>query len=263
MEYNDRRACGVDPEVKLMPPFENLRFATNATVKTVDIADQFVLVKLEGGGAAIRDFWEKSKGLADGSWEFSDEYIDWATKRGREGVMASPQFYDRLVIPTGLQTTVFGQPCYYAHHLLTGGQGRINGQDFVFDTPLGEGNFIVREGRMLGLKSLDGEESVRLLGAAGQMYPGIPVPPNWTPASTTETTPRIMMWKYRYHMAASAVPDGFILAGINIAHANHFFDDGKPNRNINTMSAAEIAKEVKAHADRSVRDGGTATATKI
>lgn len=58
-----------------------------------------------------------------------------------------------------------------------------------------------------------------------------------------------MMWKYRYHMAASAVPDGFILAGINIAHANHFFDDGKPNRNINTMSAAEIAKTVKAHAD--------------
>ena len=102
---------------------------------------------------------------------------------------------------------------------------------------------------MLGLKSVDGEESVRLLGAAGQMYPGIPVPANWTPASTTETTPRIMMWKYRYHLAASAVPDGFILAGINIAHANHFFDDGKPNRNINTMSAAEITKTVKAHGD--------------
>jgi hypothetical protein len=237
MEYNDRRACGVDAEVKLMPPFENLRFATNATVKTVDITDQFVLVKLEGGGAAIRDFWEKSKGLADGSWEFSDEYVDWATKNGRDGVMASPQFYDRLVIPTGLQTTVFGQPCYYAHHLLTGAQGRINGQDFVFDTPLGEANFIVREGRMppwhadprFGRFANDRGLSRRNSGA-------FQCRPCWNPASTTETTPRIMMWKYRYHLAASAVPDGLFWRN-SIAHANHFFDDGKPNRNINTMSA--------------------------
>jgi hypothetical protein len=249
MEYNERRACGVDAEAKLMPPYANLRLATNATIKSVDIEDQSVLVKLEGGGAAIRDFWEKSKGLADDAWEFSDEYTIWANKDRRGAVVARPKFYDRLVIPTGLQTTGFGQPCYYAHHLLTGTQGRINGQDFVFDTPLSGGNFIVREGRMLGLKSPDGEASVRLLGAAGQMYPGIPVPATWTPASTTETTPRIMMWKYRYHLAASAVVDGFILAGINIAHANRFFDDGKANRNINTMTPAEIAKAARAHAD--------------
>jgi hypothetical protein len=182
-------------------------------------------------------------------WEFSAEYGLWMNENGRETVVTRPQFYDRLVIPTGLQPTGFGQPCHYAHHLLTGTQGRIEKGDYVFDTALALGNFIVRETRMLGLQSVDGPASVRLLGAAAQMYPGIPVAANWKPASTKETTPRILMWKYRFRLAASAVPDGFILAGINIAHANHLFDDGKPNRNINTMTDEEIAAATKKFAD--------------
>ena len=49
-----------------------------------------MLVKLEGEGAEIRDFWEKSKGLADDSWEFSNEYSEWATEeRTGNGVRRS------------------------------------------------------------------------------------------------------------------------------------------------------------------------------
>ena len=153
MEYNDRRACGgLDAEVKLMPPFEKSSFRNQRNRQDRRYCGSIRACETgrrRGGDPGLLGEEQGPCGRLVGILE----RICSTGRRRTDGtaVMASPQFYDRLVIPTGLQTTVFGQPCHYAHHLLTGGQGRIDGQDFVFDTPLGEGNFIVREGRMLGL----------------------------------------------------------------------------------------------------------------
>ena len=246
MKYGERAQYNVDSEEKLFPPFPYLRMGSKATLGSLDVQGQTIKVHLQGDKSSkIRDKWRKAVELNGDAWDVSSDYKGWAELEA-PAVLANPNDYARLVIPTGLQANTFGQPCFYVHHLLTGQQGKLKGNPAAFTieaAPLGSTNFIEREGRMLGLKSTDADGYIRVLGAAAHNYPGIPVAFDWDDTKdTADTSPRMEMWRYRFQLAASAVVDGFILAGINIAHANGFFDDGKPNLNINTMSKQEITQ---------------------
>jgi type II secretory pathway component PulK len=79
---------------------------------------------------------------------------------------------------------------------------------------------------MVGLQAGGGD--IRILGAAAVMYPGFAANDAFKKMET-----------FRQGLPVSAVLPGFILAAVNIATANGFFD-AHPNRNVNTMSQAEL-----------------------
>ncbi|NVB41977.1 hypothetical protein G6O69_29390 [Pseudenhygromyxa sp. WMMC2535] len=122
--------------------------------------------------------------------------------------------YDRLVIPNGQDSQALGQP-------------------IRFTEIQGIGPLTLADGRMAALQSND--QRVRMLGAACQVYNQYALA-SWNRGGAT---PRDRMWSYHSTLAVSAVPDGFILSGINIANANQFFAQ-KHNININTMTVDEI-----------------------
>jgi len=126
--------------------------------------------------------------------------------------------YDRLVIPNGQAPDALGQPTKFREI------GPLQYEDV--------------NGRATALTSED--KKVRLLGAACQVEPnfslGNPNPWNW---QTAGQSPRDRHWRYHSTLPVSAVPDGFILSGSNIATANRYFVN-YPNTNINTMTLDEI-----------------------
>ena len=48
------------------------------------------------------------------------------------------------------------------------------------------------------------------------------------------------MWLWWDSLPVSAVPDGFIFSGINIAYANEYFGFGKINNNVNTATEDQL-----------------------
>jgi DNA uptake protein ComE-like DNA-binding protein len=127
--------------------------------------------------------------------------------------------YDQIVFHTGLVTNEVGQPAKIVPENLDPLKGPKN--------------------RMIGMASADGR--IRVLGAAAQMYPGLPQ----FDAANPGSTPSDLMWVFRQQLPVSAVPDGFILTGINIAVANDFFTPFNENKNINTMTQDEIASALR------------------
>lgn len=197
-------------EFQLRPPLINLRFGRLAELDVAAAQDDQIEVRLKGGTGEIMDQLGHVLGLDQAMWACHPDYIA-AAERELPSLM-----YDRLVLPNGQQANALGQPA------------RLT----VF------GNFtpIVENDRMVGLQANGG--TARLLGAAAQVYPGFGFNPA-TNYATAANTPPNAMWLYRATLPVSAVPDGFILSGSNIATANHYFDDF-PNRNINTMTLAEL-----------------------
>lgn len=130
--------------------------------------------------------------------------------------------YDRLVVPNGQVSTALGQPAWFTEIQQPVAPEAVNG-------------------RMVALQSADGR--VRMLGAACQVYPDFGLGGwDWQQPAFVPTPADQALWDHwHYHstLPVSAVPDGFILSGSNIATANRYFVD-HPNNNINTMTRAEI-----------------------
>jgi hypothetical protein len=209
-ELAPRGDTGERPPFNLLPPRANLRFGAGATLAGVTLADTHAVVRLAAGvGPAIRDRHGQTSGLADEQWECSALYLDGA----EEPLGARPAWpsrnYQRLVVPNGQGPELLGQP-------------------FKF-TPLQPFVALGQEGR------------VRLLGAAAQVYTGFAL----GTFNVNVDNAKNRMWAYRTTLPVSAVPDGFILSGSNIAVANGYFERA-PNTNVNTMTEAEITAALAA-----------------
>lgn len=164
----------------------------------------------------IRDYQKHEHGIDPGtkSWLFSEWYRQAYTSARLGKVLPSTE-YDRLIFHTGLVLNDLGQPYH------CGCREKLN--------PIrGKGS------RMTGLETFDGR--VRVLGAASQMYPELPP----FDAKNPGFAPSDAMWVFRLSLPVSAVPDGFILSGLNIAEANQFFSGSNKNTNVNTMTQDEI-----------------------
>lgn len=202
---------GADNDSYLLPTAGNLRYGKGASITGAAVNLATVTVTLGPSGTPqIRDFWGAPHlGLANGAWAVSAAYTE------HNGGQPASQDYQRLVVPAGQAAAGLGLAQYLVSHI--GGMA-------AFEV----GN------RMICLQSGDGR--VRVLGAAAQTYPGFAVVPN-TPPGTHGDTPQGRMWNYRDQIPVSAVPDGFILSGINIALANQALP---ANTNVNTMTRAEL-----------------------
>ncbi|MEM6997141.1 MAG: hypothetical protein AAF721_41940, partial [Myxococcota bacterium] len=203
----------------LLPTSIRLRYGKLASLDSVTATDSHAVVKLKASkpdkAAELLDFTKGKATLAGSMWECPDPYLAEVKRSIRDPGWPSEN-YDRLVVPNGQNARGIGQPEFF------GQIGTLSAID------LG--------GRMVGLASSNGR--VRVLGAAAQVYNGYGV----GDADLAGASPRDRMWAYRATLPVSAVPDGFILSGINIAVANGFFDaDANRNKNVNTMTRTELS----------------------
>jgi len=211
-----RADVGVVSEAHLLPLDGKLRMGLGAVLKTIANNDEATKVNVtlsaHNDKDAIRDKWKKSSRLDSGHWTFSDEFTDHVKP------LVPSKAYDRLVIPNGQETKTVGQPYSFAHHL-------------TFKEVLGD------DGRLVALETADG--LVRVVGAAANNYPTYTIG-DWTRATKpADGSPAFIMWSFHATLPVSAVPDGFIVCGVNTAAANKYFVDF-PNKNVNTMTYAEI-----------------------
>jgi hypothetical protein len=169
-------------------------------------------------GTIIREYSGTEFTLASDMWGCSGGYKTGYTP----GTLPSTK-YNYLILHGGLVTDLLGQPIK-------------TGITIAPKAAPGAGG----AAPMVCLGSDDG--AIRVLGAAAQFYI------QQKPMPSSELPKR--MWDYRNTLPISAVPDGFILSGINIANANEFFRV-TPNRNVNTMTEAELTTAL---ADRGFSD---------
>gem|GEM_PF-3724385 len=194
----------------MIPHYEKGRlgkFAMVSTAKLVDSDSKVEVTLTTTGKDLIRASNRGSASLLDGCWQ---------------SIMGQPgpsKKYDRLALPHGLEAKEVGQPHWIARHL------EIKKEILNAD-----------DGRMLGLGTAD--QSIRLLGAAAQVFPLFTVT-DYKPQTDT-VSPMAKMWDYRATLPVSTVPDGFILSAVNIAAANKFFTVATPNRNINTLRLSDV-----------------------
>jgi hypothetical protein len=223
-EPGKRRDVGINNEADLLPLRPDHRLGMGAILdQVVDSADdptvQVTLIQYVAApdrprvaAATIRDHFRQTSNLhRDGYWEFSPEYS------AEVAPLVASIRYDRLVVPNGQETDDVGQPRSFARHL-------------TFTPVAGD------DGRMICLETAD--RCVRILGAASNNYPGFDLG-TWNGARRPGDTAEGRMWHFHATLAVSAVPDGFIICGVNTAAANHYFEDF-PNRNVNTMTYDEI-----------------------
>ncbi|MGA3242379.1 MAG: hypothetical protein ABSG03_39540, partial [Bryobacteraceae bacterium] len=179
----------------------------------------------------IRDYKKNGSDLNTGAkyWEASDWYK--GLYKTATGVDLPSIKYDRVIFHTGLVLNELGQPY------------RTGFKDKLYP-------IVASGGRMVGMETSNA--AIRVLGAAVQNgYPDLPA----FNAQSPGYAPSDEMWQFRSTLPVSAVPDGFILAGFNIADANHYFDYPKDNRNVNTMTADQI-RDALWHAGVSLTDSG-------
>lgn len=201
----------------LNPGSPKWRFARNtdvtgATINSgkVDVAiksyEQEVPVKYSLT-AMIRDYDENEMGVVDGKFPFSSSY-----RERYPGL--DEKLYDHVYVCIGLGNQppqALGLPMMIA-------------EGFQF-SPIDVG------GRMVGLQTADG--TIRVLGAAATMYPN----------DAFQGHKYGSTLKYFQSLPVSAVPPGFIFNGVNIATANHYFDQtfGKErNANVNTATVDDL-----------------------
>lgn len=170
-----------------------------------------VTLQVFGQAAVIRDRWGQHSGLANGAWAFSGQY-----QQEVQAINLQPGVtYTRLVIPNGQSAAAIGHSESLAGHL---GLAPV-----------------VEAGRMVALATQDG--LVRVLGAACNNYAGF----NQNAQGNAHA---VAMWQFHATLPICAVPDGFIICGVNTAAANRYFQ-ANPNRNVNTMTRDEIMAVVQ------------------
>ncbi|WP_437992733.1 hypothetical protein [Sorangium sp. So ce145] len=229
-----RRDVGIDGEDDLIASSRRARMGRGAILASAAAADEAVEVRLAAaqGENNIRDWWANRSPLnaQEARWTLSNEYEQEVA--GLEVVESRE--YDRLVIPNGQETDAVGHPRSFAHHL-------------VFQA-------VEEAGRLVALETAD--HLVRILGAACNNYPGYGIGTR----NVHGNTPKDRMWIFHATLPVSAVPDGFIICGVNTALANRYFED-HPNRNVNTMTPGELAGVVgdvlaaRIIAERNTRNG--------
>lgn len=209
----ESKILGWKKDDDIIPCKNDLRYGYGATLDDAKIEKTQVKVILKAGNKAnIKDFFNKQVGfLGTTMWDFSTEYAKHIDQKPSE-------MYDRLVIPNGQASKSLGHAYYFARHL--GLKPMTNGL------------------QMIGLNTNDGR--IRVLGAAAQTYDGYGFGQRGITTYFGEK-----MWLYWDSLPVSAVPDGFIFSGINIAVANEFFSADKPNNNLTTASQREIEKILK------------------
>lgn len=216
-EPGRRQDVQIDDEDDLISATKRHRMGRGARLRsTAPVAHSTrISVSLEGGNPChIRDWWGNRSALdGAGYWQFS---VTYGQEVAAANVVASLR-YDRLVIPNGQGTRHVGQPHAIANHL-----------GF---------RAVTKENRLVALETADG--LVRILGAACNNYPGFDQG-TWDRAGKpAANSPASVMWTFHATLPVSAVPDGFIICGVNTALANDYFLD-HPNTNVNTMTYAEI-----------------------
>lgn len=211
----------------VLPTAWNLRYGQGAQLQAVDADHAKVTVTLEASTSPpceIRDFGGNKTTVDGGAWQVSPAYSE-----QNRGQMHS-KLYDRLVVPNGQQAQGLGQ----AHWLLQKAKIAVVALK-VSDS----------DRRMLALE--DGIRRLRVLGAAAQTYPGFALPLNSTAAIRKDKTdPANLMWDYRDTLPVSAVVDGFILSGMNIATANGCLGADSDCSNVNILSTEQITALIDA-----------------
>lgn len=154
----------------------------------------------------LRDYYNSNVSITGtGAWETSPTYAE--KYKAARGEDLPSTSYDYVVLHTGLDMAQLGQP----GTLLAEKPGAKNNPQGILHA------------------YATGDELIRILGAAGQSMPGA----------------LAALTAYRGTLPISAVPDGFILAGMTIASANQFFTPASSNQNVNTMNALEIDAALK------------------
>jgi len=215
-----RATVGINGENDLIASSQRARMGRGAILVSATPGDDQVEVRLATQNESrIRDWWGNATALnGEGRWPLSNAYGQHVHNLG----IVESRVYQRLVIPNGQDTNAVGHARSFAHHL-------------VFQA-------VDLAGRLVALETAD--HRVRLLGAACNNYGTFAVG-YWAP---TGVDPRDRMWRFHSTLPISAVPDGFILCGVNTAVANRYFVDppgpGRLNRNVNTMTLAELSDVV-------------------
>jgi hypothetical protein len=211
-------------EPDLIAADERTRLGRYAQVKSVTVAADCD-VKLEAGvprgqkvapptqpPPLIREYSGTELAMVSEMWDCTREYKEGCQKA--IGQILPSRKYDYVILHGGLVTDLLGQPDKTGIKVTPKGAPGAGGT-----------------APMVCLAT--GDNVIRVLGAAAQMYI------QQRPDEATDQSRR--MWDYRSTLPVSAVFDGFILAGMNIANANAFFQV-TPNRNVNTMTADELAE---------------------
>ncbi len=196
---------------QIIPCKNDLRYGYGAALDKTELVNTKVKVTLKVADAKkatkIKDYFNEQVGFSGTTmWDFSPQYKVHINQEPSE-------LYDRLVIPNGQASKALGHAYYFARHL----------RFFPITIKLGQ---------MIGLGTLD--KRIRVLGAAAQTYD------NYGVLQRKATMDGEKMWLYWDSLPVSAVPDGFIFSGANIALANEFFSSKKPNKNVTTASQDEM-----------------------
>lgn len=216
----ESKKIGWTKDDDLIPCGEKLRCGYGAVLEKAELADNKIEVSLKRYIAVgrfekepkIKDYFRTQVDLSDSMWSCSYAYVT--------AIEQTPsKLYDRLVLPNGQASKALGHAYYFARHLTL--------------TPITE-----TDGRMIALKSADGK--VRVLGAAAQTYDNYGIGQR----RVTDNAGK-KMWLFWDSLPVSAVPDGMIFSGVNIAVANQYFSDEKPNKNVNTATQKDLEKILK------------------
>lgn len=205
----ESKTLGWKKDDQIIPCKKALRYGYGAVLDDTKLVNSQVEVTLKASGTPkIKDYFDKQVGFSGSDmWDCSAEYA-------KECSQQPSKLYDRLVLPNGQASRALGHAYFFARHLTL--------------TPL-----TANDGRMVGLTT--GDRKVRVLGAAAQTYDKYGVGER---KDADEQGKK--MWLFWDSLPVSAVPDGFIFSGINIAVANEYFRFGKPNPNANTNSEEDI-----------------------
>lgn len=218
----------------LTPAFNKWRFGSGSEPAIVRVETDKVIVKITGAQKvrgdeskgrttpAIRDYYYINQGTNDkGVFLLSQPYREAFPELNRLDESAGA-VYNRICLTTGI---VMDRQM---------GTSDMFAKAFTFDSLPAPG-----DGRTVGLQADAGR--IRILGAAAQAHPSnkfkIAKPQQVEPENDPAS-------KFFFTLPMSAVVPGFIFTGVNIAEANHYFAEGSPNVNINTMTMSELKEAV-------------------
>ena len=219
----------------LYPGNSNWRIARKSTLDDVKETPDKQKVEISftqtDGSCKICDFdGETPFDPGKKCFPYSDKY----KSRNPDIARTEPHLYNRLILCTGQQQTVVGEPQMLAERF-----GLQNLPDQANDN------------MPLGLQTADansdpsGNGSLRILGAAARVYPKFD--------EKAGEAQFVSLATYELTLPVSAVPPGFIRTGRSIAAANHFFEDNgllcndgkRRNNNVNTATKSELKQIIK------------------
>ncbi|HEV7485307.1 MAG TPA: hypothetical protein VGQ65_06460 [Thermoanaerobaculia bacterium] len=210
-----------DTTIRILPGSPYWRWAHYAKIKVPTIEDGKIVIDMypqNAPGVAEHaqtptsvDFWLQELPLSGDPhdhFHFSDDYEEEHDDAACVTDSDDGRAFDRLILCLGQDQQLLGEP----RKITTG---------FVLQPK-------VLANRLVALETVNG--NIRVLGASAVMFPGF--------GAGNAAWDQMNTW--RGTLPASAVLPGFIAAGANIAYANGFFTDDRPNRNVNTAPRDDL-----------------------